>query len=247
MDVQPKGILFLALGLSIPLCARADTWTTLNPDGSVTKTEMTANGEVKSSATTPVASSRNRTITRTVEDRESEVRESDRRASDNRNGDNRNNDARDRDNRSNDNRRRGGRVVNQVAINPYGYPYYAPGGYVETYPYPYSYQLPGGSFGGPVITMLPQPNVTVQRYPAYPVYGVPYPVYQYPNYGYPANAYPVYQYPVNPYPVYGYPNGTIVDNSSYGGITFGGGGLSITIGGNRTRTTTTTTTSTWPY
>jgi hypothetical protein len=62
--------------------------------------------------------------------------------------------------------------------------------------------------------------------------GYPYPAG---NYGFPSAGYPIGGYPIGGYSPY--PNGT--STHSYGGITMGRGGVSVSIGGSRTTSSTT--------
>ena len=229
-------IVAFAAASAVALCsitiAKADNWVTVNPDGSVTRTQTTA------SATQRDYNNRDRDRN----DRDRNDRDNDRNGRDR--------DHRDREDNShypnNDTRDQDARVVNNTTIYagtsypaPYVYQYYNPGGVT------YNTQPQFGNFQPPTITTLPSTGYAY----GYPAYG--YPPYGYPPYGYPA---PVYS---TPYPLYGttgvYYSGpaggggtifssTTTTNNGYG-INIGNRGTNVQLG-NRTNTTTSTTTVT---
>ena len=134
-------------------------------------------------------------------------------------------------------------IYGQSAPNPT--PNYSRFGYANNMGYGYRpYRLPGSNIGplpspftdqdAPAVVIVPAPTYGYAPTYAYPtpVYSYPVPVYAYPvpAYPYPAPAYG-YGYGGNGY---GYGNGSYQSRSTGYGVTFGNGGLSVSIGGRST-------------
>jgi hypothetical protein len=208
--------------------SQAQGWVTVNPDGSVTRTEVVAPDKIKQQSTPgvfPAAPGASKPSSQSTLGALSAGQ------SHNLNGfNNKSNGTTIINGTSKDHRRRRGghRPQHHPAPGYYAYPAPAYPGYYGQY---YSYPAP--SYSGPIAP----PNLPHER-PAWitsiPLGGTYYgPAPTYPHY--PAPSYPAYpapSYPYYPAPGYGYyAPGT--STSTYGSVTLGGGGLNVTIGGRR--------------
>lgn len=224
LALRVGGALLLS-GLCAPAfspMARAQTYTTTNPDGTVTQTRVMPNGSAPSQAFGESG----------IEATRKRLTEQDRYI----------------DNQ----RLREQRAQNRTTVvvpnsyyygTPYGTPY---GGYYGN-PYggvPYGGYYGYAPYGNPGYTVnLPQAplgassSITIIDSPPLPYggyYGAPYGGYYG---GYQAPPVASYPYPYG----YGYGNGYGSSNSTYGGITVGNGSFSASIGGSRTQSSRTVT------
>lgn len=215
-------IVAFAAASAVALCslamAHADTWVTVNPDGSVTRTQTNSSASQRDNGNRNYDNRNNR--------------------NDNSRGD-RNGDY----NRYPDNDQRG-QVVNTTTIYsgtlypvPYAYPYYNPGGVT----YNIGPQIP--NFQSPTITTLPSTGYTY----GYPAYGYPAYSYQPYGYAAPNYPYPLYGSTGTYYSGPAGGGGTIYSSTTTTnngfGLNIGNGGYNVRLG-NRTNTTTNTTTVT---
>lgn len=209
---------------AITCAANADSYDTVNPDGSVTRTNITADGQTKSVVTLspPTRQTQADVIQRMAE---AQAYRGTGRVD---------------DSGIDTNRRRGRTAYSYPYPYVYPYPAYpAPGAYYSYPNYPYSYQLPAPNGSGAWITSIPT-NRVYGYYHGYPSY--PYPAYPNPyqfNNGNPYyNGYSPSGYPYVHGYGFGYGNGSYSSNSTstYGGLSIGRGGVNVTIGGRNSST-----------